>query len=50
MRGEELDVQGLADELGVSRATAYRWAGNADALVGRVIASLAEDTFRRVDT
>jgi AcrR family transcriptional regulator len=49
LRGERLEIQGLADELGVSRATAYRWAGNADVLVGRVIASLAEETFRRAD-
>lgn len=47
MLGEELEIQGLADELHVSRATAYRWAGNADVLVGRVIASIAEDTFGR---
>lgn len=47
LRGEDVEIQGLADELGVSRATAYRWAGNADTLVGRVIASLAEDTFRQ---
>jgi AcrR family transcriptional regulator len=45
MRGERIDVQSLADELNVSRATAYRWAGNADRLVGTVIASLAEETF-----
>lgn len=47
LRGEGLDVQSLADELRVSRATAYRWAGNADVLVGRVIAALAEETFLR---
>ncbi len=48
LRGESYDVQGLADELGVSRATAYRWAGNIEELTGRIIASLVEDTFRRV--
>lgn len=46
--GERLDVAGLGEELGISRATAYRWAGNEDELTGRVIASLVEDTFRRV--
>lgn len=45
MRGERLDIAGLAEELGVSRATAYRWAGNVDELTDRVIASLAEETF-----
>jgi AcrR family transcriptional regulator len=50
LRMEPLDIQGLADELGVSRATAYRWAGNVDELTARVIASLVEDTFRLVRT
>lgn len=44
---ERLDVAGLGEELGISRATAYRWAGNEQALTGRVIAALAEATFRR---
>ncbi|MEX2555841.1 MAG: QsdR family transcriptional regulator [Actinomycetota bacterium] len=48
VRGERLDVAGLGEELGISRATAYRWAGNEEELTGRVIASLAEATFRRV--
>ena len=47
LRGERFGVEELAAELGVSRATAYRWAGNAELLAGTVIASLAEDTFRR---
>src|SRR5687768_13861498 len=47
IRGERLDVAGLGEELGISRATAYRWAGNEETLTGRVIASLAEATFRR---
>lgn len=45
MHGEKLDIATLAEELGVSRATAYRWAGNAEELTDRVIASLAEETF-----
>jgi AcrR family transcriptional regulator len=45
MHGEKLDIAGLAIELGISRATAYRWAGNAEELTDRVIASLAEETF-----
>jgi AcrR family transcriptional regulator len=47
LRGERFGVEELAAELGVSRATAYRWAGNADQLVGHVIARIAEATFRR---
>ena len=44
LKGERLDIAGLADEVGVSRATAYRWACNVDTLTGRVIAGLAEET------
>jgi hypothetical protein len=47
LRGERFGVEELASELAISRATAYRWAGNAEQLAGMVIASLAEDTFRR---
>jgi AcrR family transcriptional regulator len=47
LSGERLSVEDLASELGISRATAYRWAGNAEALAGEVIASLVDDTFRR---
>jgi AcrR family transcriptional regulator len=45
LKGERLDVAGLAAELGISRATAYRWAGNAEELTGKVIATLVIDTF-----
>jgi AcrR family transcriptional regulator len=44
-RGERLDIQSLATELGVSRATAYRWAGNHDDLLANVIAGVAEANF-----
>ena len=47
LRGERCDIESLAAELGVSRATAYRWAGNAEQLMGEVIASVTEATFRR---
>jgi AcrR family transcriptional regulator len=47
LHGEKLDINGLAEELGISRATAYRWAGNVEELTGFVIASLASDTFHR---
>ncbi|AXQ27806.1 TetR/AcrR family transcriptional regulator [Solimonas sp. K1W22B-7] len=45
-RGEFGDIEGMARELGVSRATAYLWAGNADRLCGMVICGLAERTHR----
>lgn len=47
MRGERLDIHELAVELGVSRATAYRWAGNVEQLTADVIGMLAEANFRR---
>ena len=45
LKGERLDVAGLAAELGVSRATAYRWAGNVEELTGQVIKTMVEATF-----
>ena len=47
MAGERISLEDLAAELGISRATAYRWAGNAELLAAQVIASLVEDTFAR---
>jgi transcriptional regulator with XRE-family HTH domain len=47
LAGERLALEELAGELGISRATAYRWAGNVDLLTADVIASIVEDTFRR---
>jgi len=47
LSGERLSVEELAADLGISRATAYRWAGNAEELAGQVIASLVDATFQR---
>jgi AcrR family transcriptional regulator len=47
LAGERLSLERLAAELGISRATAYRWGGNADRLAAEVIASLVDATFRR---
>jgi transcriptional regulator with XRE-family HTH domain len=47
-RGDRLDIEELARDVGVSRATAYRWAGgNVEALTSRVIGALLEATFAR---
>jgi AcrR family transcriptional regulator len=42
LRGERLDMNELAQELGIGRATLYRWVGSRDQLLGEVIWSLAE--------
>ena len=47
LAGERLSLDELAAELSISRATAYRWAGNVELLAAEVIASIVEDTHRR---
>ena len=42
LRGERVEMQALAEELGVSRVTLHRWVGTRDQLIGEVIWSLAE--------
>lgn len=43
LAGERLDMQALANELGVARTTLYRWTGGRERLLTDVIWSLAED-------
>jgi hypothetical protein len=40
--GERLDIGALAAELGIGRATAFRWVGSREQLLGEVIWSLCE--------
>jgi AcrR family transcriptional regulator len=42
LRGERIDMQELAAELGVSRATLYRWVGSRERLIGEVLWSFSE--------
>jgi AcrR family transcriptional regulator len=42
LRGERIDVQGIASELGVGRATIYRWFGSREALIGEVLNAAAD--------
>jgi AcrR family transcriptional regulator len=46
LRGDSLDMSALAAELGVGRATLYRWVGNREDLLGAVLAEATERTFR----
>jgi AcrR family transcriptional regulator len=48
LAGRRLEMQELAAELGVNRATLFRWVGGRDDLLGEIIWSLAEPTLRRV--
>lgn len=43
--GRRLDMQGLADELGVSRATLFRHVGGREELLGKALWVLAERTL-----
>ena len=47
LRRERIDMQELAAELGISRATLYRWVGSRDQLLGEVIWSLGEIELAR---
>lgn len=49
IRGQYGDLEGLAKELGISRATAYLWAGNADQLSNIVITGLLVDAYHRAE-
>jgi AcrR family transcriptional regulator len=46
--GRRVDVQAIAAELGLARATVYRWFGSRDGVLGEMIARDAEAYFRRV--
>lgn len=46
LRGEPLDMSALAAELGIGRATLYRWVGNREDLLSIVLAEGTERTFR----
>ena len=46
---ERIDMSGLAEELGVSRVTLYRWVGSRDQLLVEVIWSLARRTLDNIE-
>jgi AcrR family transcriptional regulator len=48
LEGRRIEMQELAAELGVNRATLFRWVGSRDDLFGEIIWSLAEPTLKRV--
>ena len=42
LRGRRVDVQAIAAEIGVGRATVYRWFGSRDNLIGEVVICATE--------
>src|SRR5664279_5733095 len=49
LAAERVDMSALADELGVNRATLYRWVGTLDQLLVEIIWSLGERTLENID-
>jgi len=47
LRGQRVDMQALAAELGVSRATLYRWTGPREQLLADVLWSLSDEIFEQ---
>ena len=47
LRGSRIDVQALAAELGLGRATIYRWFGSREDLIGEVVARAGEPLIRQ---
>jgi AcrR family transcriptional regulator len=43
--GDRIDMQGLADELGINRVTLYRWVGSREQLITEVLWSATEHSF-----
>lgn len=46
LRGRRVDVQAIANELGLGRTTIYRWFGSRDELIGEVLARAAEPLLK----
>jgi len=47
LKGQRLDMQALASELGVSRATLYRWTGPREELLSDILWSLSDQIFEQ---
>lgn len=45
LRGERIDMRSVAAEIGIGRATIFRWFGDRDRFVSEVLWSLASDTL-----
>ena len=48
--GRRIDMQQLASELGIGRATLYRWWGSKERLTGEVVWRIMHDAIRRLES
>jgi AcrR family transcriptional regulator len=48
LAGERVDVQAIARELGLGRATMHRWFGTREVLLGETLATLAEERLTSI--
>ncbi|TLH49962.1 QsdR family transcriptional regulator [Mycolicibacterium aubagnense] len=46
LEGRRIEMQELATELGINRATLFRWVGSRDELIAEILWSLAEPTLK----
>ncbi|WP_324197730.1 QsdR family transcriptional regulator [Nocardia abscessus] len=49
LAGERVDIQAIAGQLGLSRASVYRWFGSRDGVLGAVLAGEFEALLTRAD-
>ena len=47
LKGRRVDMQALAAELEISRATLYRWTGHREQLLADILWSLSDEVFER---
>ena len=47
LKGRRVDMRALAEELGISRPTLYRWTGQREQLLSDVLWSLSDEIFQR---
>jgi AcrR family transcriptional regulator len=47
LKGQRIDMLALAAELGVSRATLYRWTGHRERLLADILWSLSDEVFEQ---
>jgi AcrR family transcriptional regulator len=48
LAAERIDMRAIAAELGVNRATLYRWVGSKELLIGEILTALARQTLAAI--